>query len=161
MRLALLLCLCLAACSATPALAKPDVVMAVHDGDTFTIAGEWAVVIGRKILHRIPGPVSIRVLASHGGIDTPEIGAKARCLAENAAAILARDNLRALIAANGGKVRLGLLRHDKYGGRLLANATTKAGSLGDAQIAGGFAVAYSGAGPRTDWCAKFGVGAPQ
>ena len=138
---------------ASPVAARPMHVIAVHDGDTLTVEGQWAVMQGRKVALRIPGGVNIRLLASHGGIDTPEIGAKARCEAENAAAVKARDNLKTMIAANGGTVEIGDVHHDKYGGRLLANPTVKAGSLGDAQIAGGFAVAYDGTGPRHVWCA--------
>ena len=149
---ALTLALLLATCSGEHAYARPMRVLDVHDGDTITVAGDWAIMAGRAVALRIPGKVNIRLLASKGGIDTPEIGAKARCEAENAAANKARDNLRALIAANGGMVDIEKAHHDKYGGRLLANPRVKTGSLGDAQIAGGFAAAYDGTGPRTDWC---------
>lgn len=138
---------------AVPAAASPMRVVSVHDGDTLTVAGQWAILDGRKVALRVPGGVNLRLLASRGGIDTPEIGTKARCEAENAAAVKARDNLKAIIAANGGVVDLEAARHDKYGGRLLANPRVKAGSLGDMQINGGFAVAYDGTGPRHQWCA--------
>jgi endonuclease YncB( thermonuclease family) len=145
--------LALALLLACPAAAKPMRVLSVHDGDTITVEGQWAVMDGRKVALRIPGRVNIRLLATRGGIDTPEIGAKARCALEGALADRARDNLRALIAAGGGMVDIRAAKHDKYGGRLLANPTVAARSLGDAQIAGGFAVAYDGIGPRHDWCA--------
>lgn len=149
MRIAAALSLLLALCP--PAYAA-DKVLAVHDGDTFTVSGTWAVVSGRRILHRLPGHVTLRVF----GIDTPEIGGKARCPAENTAAEKARDNLKALFAANGGMVDLGALGRDKYG-RLLGQPSTKAGSIAAAQLSGGFAVAYGGTGLRHDWCGAAGM----
>jgi endonuclease YncB( thermonuclease family) len=143
-----MLAMLVTAALAHAAIAKPVTVVSVHVGDTLTIKGQWAVMDGRKVAFRVPGGVNIRLL----GIDTPELGARAQCPAENALADRARDNLRGLVAANGGVVEITAARHDKYGGRLLASPRVKAGSLADAQIAGGFAAAYSGEGPKRDWC---------
>jgi micrococcal nuclease len=126
-------------------LAKPVTVVSVHDGDTLSVKGQWAVIDGRKVLFRVPGQVNVRLL----GIDTPEMGARAKCQAERDAADRARDNLRAMAI---GKADIGLASHDKYGGRLLADITVNGVSLSAAQIAGGFAGAYSGEGPKRNWC---------
>jgi endonuclease YncB( thermonuclease family) len=138
----------LAAMMASPVAAKPFKVIAVHDGDTLTVAGEWAIMDGRKVALRIPGSINIRLL----GIDTPEIGSRAKCPAENALADRARDNLRRLVA--GGTVDVTAARHDKYGGRLLAVVKVDGMPVSAAQIAGGFAAAYDGSGPRHEWCGE-------
>jgi len=128
------------------AFAKPVEIVSVHDGDTLTVRGQWAVMDGRKVLFRVPGPVNVRLL----GIDTPEMGARAKCDAERAAADRARDNLRAMAQ---GKADMGPASHDKYGGRLLADIKVNGRSLSAAQIDGGYAVAYTGEGQKKDWCA--------
>lgn len=126
-------------------IASPVTVVSVHDGDTLAVKGQWAVMDGRKVLFRIPGSVNVRLL----GIDTPEMGARAKCQAERDRAERARDNLRVLAQ---GKADIGPAQHDKYGGRLLADIKVNGVSLSAAQIAGGHAVAYSGEGPKKDWC---------
>jgi micrococcal nuclease len=133
----------------SPALARPEHVTAVHDGDTFSIAAKW----GPYKL-----PFTVRLLATKGGIDTPEIGSRARCDAENESAIRARDFTKTMIDESHGLVWLRRVRHDKYGGRIDANAMVrikgKLVSLGDSLVSAGLAVVYDGVGMRTEWCAS-------
>lgn len=143
----LALAIALSTCAASPVLARAEKVASVHDGDTFRLIEKWTPYgLG----------FSVRLLASQGGIDTPEIGSRARCEAENAAAVRARDYAREIITASGMTVWLSRVSHDRNGGRILADATVKVGgkkrSLGDMLIEGGYAVAYNGTGARKDWC---------
>jgi endonuclease YncB( thermonuclease family) len=132
-----------------PALAAPVPVKVVEviDGDTFVIQGEWAVVIGKKVVFRVPGTVKVRVL----GIDTPEKGPLALCPEEAAHSELATAYAKELLSS--GAVGIDEIKHDKYGGRLDADPYVRAAEYKEAMIRAGFAQPYTGKGPKPDWCA--------
>lgn len=82
------------------------------------------------------------------GIDTPELNA--RCSEEYRMAETARDALRRVLAE--GDVRIAQVAIDKYGGRVLADVSTRATSdVSAALLAAGHARAYAG-GRRENWC---------
>ncbi|MBI1362388.1 MAG: hypothetical protein GC134_00195 [Proteobacteria bacterium] len=110
-------------------------VVSVYDGDTFTVlAYPWPGVV----MH-----VSVRLM----GLDAPEIRGKCQFEKDKA------QEAKALTIANAGThVVLKNIRHDKYAGRVLADAyTTDGQSLADLLIAAGLARPYDG-GKREPWC---------
>ena len=117
-------------------MVHPAEVMRVIDGDTFEAR-----------VHLWPGlDVTTRVRLR--GIDAPEL--KARCGEERVKAEAARDALRAIL--DQGEVGISRVMLDKYGGRVVADASTQrhAGRFGGAARAG-VARRYSG-GHRDGWC---------
>jgi endonuclease YncB( thermonuclease family) len=115
----------------------PAEVLRVLDGDTF------------EARVRVWPGIEITTKVRLRGIDAPELGG-ARCPEERAKAELARDALKDMLAAGDVAVmRVGL---DKYGGRVLADAATRATpDVSAAMLAKGFARAYAG-GRRDPWC---------
>ena len=82
------------------------------------------------------------------GIDAPEL--KAHCVEERAAAEAARDALQTILAQ--GEPGITRVTFDKYGGRVVANASTKTTpDVSDALLSAGLVRAYSG-GRRNGWC---------
>jgi endonuclease YncB( thermonuclease family) len=114
----------------------PAQVLRVVDGDTFEARVRiWP---GMDVTTRV------RLL----GIDTPEL--RARCEAERAQALAARDALARILAQ--GDIGVAEVGQDKYGGRVNASASTAlTHDVAEAMIAGGFARRYSG-GRRLSWC---------
>jgi endonuclease YncB( thermonuclease family) len=114
-------------------------VLRVLDGDTFEArVRAW------------PG-IEITARVRLRGIDAPELGG-ARCAEERAKAEAARDALKAMLVA---VMRVGL---DKYGGRVLADAATRATpDISAAMLASGLARRYSG-GRRESWCGTQQIG---
>ncbi|BCH21742.1 thermonuclease family protein [Mesorhizobium sp. L-8-3] len=111
-------------------------VIEVIDGDTFLAEA-----------HVWPGH-SVTVNIRIRGIDAPEM--KARCSKEREAALLARDELNALIT--GASIRLSNIGGAKYYGRVLADVATQDGlSVGPALLARALVRPYSG-GKRGGWC---------
>ena len=91
-------------------MVHPAEVMRVIDGDTFEAR-----------VHLWPGlDVTTRVRLR--GIDAPEF--KARCDEERVKAEAARDALRAML--DQGEVGISRVMLDKYGGRVVADASTRA-----------------------------------
>lgn len=83
------------------------------------------------------------------GIDAPEL--RARCAEERMRGEAARDALAALLAR--GPVGISQVNLDKYGGRVVADASTRSGtSIADALVTAGHARRYDG-GRRQGWCA--------
>jgi endonuclease YncB( thermonuclease family) len=121
----------------TPRMAHPAEVLRVLDGDTFEAR-----------VHLWPGlEVTTRVRLR--GIDAPEL--KARCGAERAKAEAARDALRTLL--DQGDVGISRVTLDKYGGRVVADASTRAtADVSSALLSAGAVRRYSG-GQREGWCA--------
>ena len=108
----------------------------VVDGDTFEAR-----------VHLWPG-LTTTTRVRLRGIDAPEM--RARCAEEQVKAEDARAALAALLAEGGITVlHVGL---DKYGGRVLADATTaRTADVSQAMRAKGAVRAYAG-GRRAGWC---------
>jgi endonuclease YncB( thermonuclease family) len=122
----------------TPAVrdAHPGEVLRVIDGDTFEARVRlW------------PGlDVTTRVRLR--GVDAPEM--KARCGGERARAEAARDALRVILDQGG--VGISQVALDKYGGRVVADASTQiTPNVSSALLEAGMARRYSG-GHRGGWC---------
>lgn len=116
-------------------------IVRIVDGDTLEVrARVW---LGHEVA------TLVRLV----GVNTPEI--KGRCAAERVRAEQAAHFLSDLFARDPAAV-LTDIRHDKYGGRILARVHTTAGrDVGELMIAAGLAVAYDG-GARASWCAAPG-----
>jgi endonuclease YncB( thermonuclease family) len=115
----------------------PADVLRVLDGDTF------------EARVRVWPGIEITTKVRLRGIDAPELGG-ARCPEERTKAEAARDALKAMLAEGDVAVmRVGL---DKYGGRVLADAATRATpDISAAMLAKGLARPYAG-GRRDSWC---------
>jgi endonuclease YncB( thermonuclease family) len=114
----------------------PAEVLRVLDGDTF------------EARVRVWPGLDITTKIRLRSIDAPEL--KAHCADERSRAEAARDALKMMLAEGGVAVsHVGL---DKYGGRVLADAATRATpDIGTAMLAKGLARAYGG-GHRESWC---------
>lgn len=114
----------------------PVEVLRVVDGDTFEArVNLW------------PG-LDITTRVRLRGIDAPEM--KARCGEERNKAEAARDALRAIL--DQGEVGIAQASLDKYGGRVLASASTRATpDVSAALLGAGMGRRYSG-GQRDGWC---------
>jgi endonuclease YncB( thermonuclease family) len=117
-------------------MVHPAEVMRVIDGDTFEAR-----------VHLWPGlDVTTRVRLR--GVDAPEF--KARCGEERIKAEAAREALRAIL--DQGEVGISRVSLDKYGGRVLADASTRATpDISSALLSVGAVRRYSG-GHRDGWC---------
>jgi endonuclease YncB( thermonuclease family) len=124
------------ATAAVPLARHPADVLRVLDGDTF------------EARMRVWPGIEITSKVRLRGIDAPEL--KARCPDERTKAEAAREALRAMLAEGGVAVtHVGL---DKYGGRVLADAATRATpDIGTTMLAKGLVRVYGG-GRRETWC---------
>jgi endonuclease YncB( thermonuclease family) len=123
---------------AVPALraAHPAEVLRVLDGDTFEAR-----------VHLWPG-LDITTRVRLRGIDAPEF--KARCVEERMKAETSRDALKAIL--DQGEVGITRVALDKYGGRVIADASTRATpDVSSALVEAGLARRYGGA-RRESWC---------
>jgi endonuclease YncB( thermonuclease family) len=111
-------------------------VLRVLDGDTFEArVSVW------------PG-IEITTKVRLRGIDAPEL--RARCADEFVKAQAARDALIALLAE--GAVGISRVALDKYGGRVVADASTrKTADISTALLHAGLVRSYQG-GRRESWC---------
>jgi endonuclease YncB( thermonuclease family) len=114
----------------------PAEVLHVVDGDTFEArVNLW------------PG-LAVTTRVRLRDIDAPEM--KARCAAERVQAEAARDALRRLLDQGG--VGITNVTLDKYGGRVLANASTyRTADVSRALLSTALVRPYSG-GRRDSWC---------
>ena len=111
-------------------------VLKVIDGDTFEAR-----------VHLWPGLYTTTRVRLRG-IDAPEM--KARCAEERDRAEAARETLRAILAE--GEVGIVRVTLDKYGGRVVADASTAATpDVSAALLRSGLARPYQG-GRRQGWC---------
>lgn len=111
-------------------------VLRVIDGDTFEAR-----------VHLWPG-LNITTRVRLRGIDAPEF--KARCLDERTKAAEAREALQSIL--DQGEVTIARVMLDKFGGRVLADASTNATpDIAASLLAAGHARRYSGA-RREAWC---------
>jgi endonuclease YncB( thermonuclease family) len=112
-------------------------VLRVIDGDTF------------EARVRVWPGIEITTRVRLRGIDAPELGG-AKCTDERVKAEAARAALRQLLAE--GDVTVMRVDFDKYGGRVLAAAATRATpDISAAMLARGLARPYAG-GRRESWC---------
>ena len=122
--------------TATIRIVHPAEVVRVVDGDTFEAR-----------VHLWPG-LDITTRVRLRGIDAPEF--KARCNEERIKAEAARDVLRAIL--DQGEVGISGVGLDKYGGRVLADASTsRTRDVSAALLDAGVARRYAG-GHRDGWC---------
>lgn len=111
-------------------------VIRVIDGDTFEAR-----------VHAWPG-IEITTRVRLRGIDAPEMSAN--CRAEAIKADASRAALQSILAQGG--VAIMRLSPDKYGGRVVADASTRATpNVSAAMLDGGHARRYDG-GRRESWC---------
>ncbi len=111
-------------------------VLRVIDGDTFEAR-----------VHLWPG-LNITTRVRLRGIDAPEF--RARCMEERSKAEVARDALQSIL--DQGEVTIARVTLDKFGGRVLADASTHATpDVAASLLAAGHARRYSGA-RREAWC---------
>jgi endonuclease YncB( thermonuclease family) len=108
----------------------------VIDGDTFEAR-----------VHLWPGLYATTRVRLRG-IDAPEM--KARCAEERIKAEAARDELRTIL--DQGEVAIARVSFDKYGGRVVADASTRSTpDVSSALLKADLVRAYNG-GRREDWC---------
>ena len=114
----------------------PAEVLRVIDGDTFEARVRlW------------PGLETVTKIRLRG-IDAPEL--RARCDEERSKALAARDALQAIL--DQGDVGVSAVTLDKYGGRVVADASTRATpDVSAALLGAGLARSYAG-GRRETWC---------
>ena len=118
--------------------AHPAEVLRVIDGDTFEAR-----------VHLWPG-LDITTRVRLRGIDAPEL--KARCADERNKAEAARDALKVMLDQGG--VGIAQVTLDKYGGRVVAGASTyHTPDVSTALLNAGLARRYAG-GRRQSWCAE-------
>jgi endonuclease YncB( thermonuclease family) len=123
-----------AAAPAAPSL--PADVLRVLDGDTFEAR-----------VHVWPG-LDITTKVRLRGIDAPEL--RARCPSERTRAEAARDALRDMLSE--GAIGVYGVSLDKYGGRVVADTSTRATANVSAEmLRRGLARSYKG-GHRDGWC---------
>jgi endonuclease YncB( thermonuclease family) len=117
-------------------VAHPAEVLRVIDGDTFEArVNLW------------PG-LDITTRVRLRGIDAPEL--KARCDDERIKAEGAREALRAVL--DQGEVAISRVTLDKYGGRVVADASTQRTPDVSAALLGSGHVRRYGGGHRDGWC---------
>lgn len=115
----------------------PAEALRVLDGDTFEAR-----------VHLWPG-LDITTRVRLRGIDAPEL--RARCPEERSKAEAARDALQVLL--DQGEVGISRVTLDKYGGRVVADASTSATpDVSAALLTAGLVRPYDG-GRRRSWCA--------
>ena len=90
---------------------------------------------------------SVRII----GIDTPEKGYRAKCEKEHQLALEATE-FTAKLVGRASHMKVSRFKWDKYGGRIDAQVEINGVDLGTELILGGFAVPYTGEGPKKDWC---------
>ena len=116
----------------------PAEVLRVNDGDTFEAR-----------VHVWPG-MQVTTKVRLRGIDAAEF--RAQCAEEYRLAGAARDALARLLAEGG--VTIGRIDFDKYGGRVVASASTRnTPDVSDALLKTGLVRAYDG-GRREGWCGR-------
>lgn len=113
-------------------------ILAVIDGDTIRVRAA-----------NLPTPLD-HMLIRIRGIDTPEIGSKAKCLHEQEEAEKARRFTEQFLLQ--GNIQIEDLKWDKYGGRVLADLWVAGKSLSEHLIKAQLGRPYDG-GKRRPWCA--------
>lgn len=126
----------------TSSYAQPNQsqVLRVIDGDTVEITAEF-------LPKSLGQTLKLRLL----GIDTPEKGHLAKCVLEDQRAQAATKFLQNLVSQHRDKIRVELVKWDKYGGRVLGHLYVDGQSVSQIMVDSGLAVRYNGA-KKVSWC---------
>jgi endonuclease YncB( thermonuclease family) len=127
-------------------------ILRVIDGDTLVISTPY-----------LPPPLKKELSLRINGVDTPEKGFRAKCDKEKKLSIAAKQFTETQIK-NAGKLLVVIEGWGKYGGRILGDVIiyncplAENGNnicptlLSKLLIDNGYAVEYTGSGPKKDWC---------
>jgi micrococcal nuclease len=126
---------------ATATQATEYKVLRVLDGDTVEISAPF-----------LPKELKQSLLLRMEGIDTPEIGGKAKCVQENKLAQQAKELVQNELS-KAKQVNVVLVKWDKYGGRVIGKIFVDGKNLSDIMIASRLAYAYDGK-KKQSWCEK-------
>lgn len=113
----------------------------VYDGDTIKTHFSES---------RLPPPlntVSIRIR----GIDTPELGWRAKCEKEAALAEAAKAFLVNLVS-DKSTMKIENFEWDKYGGRIVSDVKVNGIDIATSLIDNGYAIQYNGGTKTKNWC---------
>lgn len=113
-------------------------VVKVVDGDTVVVRANWLPV-------ELGDTVTIRL----ANIDAPETTWRASCEAEITQGRLATAALAKML---GPSAQVVVVDWDKYGGRILGDFVVNGVPVTEALLKQGLVAAYSGAGPKHNWC---------
>ena len=114
-------------------------ILRVIDGDTYEVAAPW-------LPKDLGTTISLRVL----GVDTPEHGGRAKCMAE----AVKSDEAIAFVTesfAAATVITIDLQQWDKFGGRIDGDVLVDGTSIATLLIAAGLARPYDG-GAKSSWC---------
>ena len=126
--------------AATPVGATHNVnIIRVIDGDTVVIAAPF-----------LPSPLKPELAVRIYGVDTPEKGHRAKCLAEDIKSKAASKFTKDAINASTSR-QVTLYEWDKYGGRVLGDIILNGQSLRVMLIQNGYAREYFGEAKQS-WC---------
>ena len=126
--------------AATPVGATHNVnIIRVIDGDTVVIAAPF-----------LPSPLKPELAVRIYGVDTPEKGHRAKCLAEDIKSKAASKFTKDTINASTSR-QVTLYEWDKYGGRVLGDIILNGQSLRVMLIQNGYAREYFGEAKQS-WC---------
>lgn len=114
-------------------------VVSVIDGDTF------------RTMLMLPPPLN-KVDIRLSGIDAPEIDWMSKCAAETQLGDEAKAYLKSLIYKTTSPVYISDFKWDKYGRRIDATVWVSGQNVNQLMLDKGYAVPYTGNGPRHDWC---------
>lgn len=115
-------------------------VIRVVDGDTVILHAPF-----------LPDELGKTLYLRIKGIDTPELGSRAKCKLEAELAIRAKLFTEEKIHNASSKLVF-IDGWDKYGGRMLGELRLNNIPLSQLLLEIGLAVPYSGSGERKDWC---------
>lgn len=112
------------------------------------------VIDGDSIAAELKGvdPKITKVIVRVYGIDTPESGARAKCIEERVLAENAKVFTKNMVE-KASLLQYDIIGWDKYGGRILANVYVDGRSLSEALVSRGLARAYFGE-KKKSWCSK-------
>lgn len=138
--LALALLPALAFAQKTPRGAVYDAqILKVTDGDTVVIAAPY-----------LPAPLKPQLSVRIYGVDTPEKGARAKCVNEDQRG-QAASKFTTKVVKQAAQRQVVIYDWDKYGGRILGDIILNGQSLRALLIQNGFAREYYGE-DKTSWC---------
>lgn len=112
----------------------------VIDGDTVEFRAEF-----------LPGVLKQTLYLRIHGVDTPEKSPRATCSEENMQSLRAKLFVEQEIS-NAYEVKIFIKSWDKFGGRVLGDVILDGEFLSVKLLSQGYAVPYSGRGPKNDWC---------